>query len=156
MQSLKCHQISPLWQQKCPLFHDIVFYAHYTSSTIQCQHNSTLILLLWLVFCFDCCGFSLFLILNPHHLTIHCTWKLHIITAVKAWRQHGFWNPYSWKNCHARFLQHSSPSYCFGICKNVNKQASGLNGIRRSFRNFRCSLFHSFCLCACFGLQDQR
>ena len=47
-------------------------------------------------------------------------------------------------------------NYSVSICKNVNKQASVLTGIRRSFRNFRCSLFHSFCLCACFGLQDQR
>ena len=38
----------------------IVFYAHYTSSLLRCQHNSTLLLLFWLEFSFCFCGFSLF------------------------------------------------------------------------------------------------
>lgn len=55
-------QYSLCRQHKCPLFHDIVFYAHYTSFAMRCQHNSTLFLLLWLVFLVDFCGFSLFLL----------------------------------------------------------------------------------------------
>ena len=55
-------QYSLCRQHKRPLFHDIVFYAHYTSFAMRCQHNSTLFLLLWLVFLVDFCGFSLFLL----------------------------------------------------------------------------------------------
>ena len=55
-------QYSLCRQHKCPLFHDIVFYAHYTSFAMRCQHNSTLFLLLLLVFLVDFCGFSLFLL----------------------------------------------------------------------------------------------
>ena len=51
---------SRIQQHKCPPFHDIVFYAHYTSSLLRCQHNSTLLLLFWLEFSFCFCGFSLF------------------------------------------------------------------------------------------------
>ena len=88
-------QYSLCRQHKCPLFHDIVFYAHYTSFAMRCQHNSTLFLLLWLVFLVDFCGFSLFLL--RYQVKQKAFSDFHILISENAK-----------KNCHIRFLQYSS------------------------------------------------
>ena len=86
---------SRIQQHKCPPFHDIVFYAHYTSSLLRCQHNSTLLLLFWLEFSFCFCGFSLFLL--RYQVKQKAFSDFHILISENAK-----------KNCHIRFLQYSS------------------------------------------------
>ena len=97
-------QYSLCRQHKCPLFHDIVFYAHYTSFAMRCQHNSTLFLLLWLVFLVDFCGFSLFLL--RYQVKQKAFSDFHILISENAK-----------KNCHIRFLQYSS--FLIFLCKNT-------------------------------------
>ena len=130
---------SRIQQHKCPPFHDIVFYAHYTSSLLRCQHNSTLLLLFWLEFSFCFCGFSLFLL--RYQVKQKAFSDFHILISENAK-----------KNCHIRFLQYSSfLIFLFTSYVKIPVPHSQLNGsVRRSFHSYHCSLFRFFYLLQCF------
>lgn len=136
-------QYSLCRQHKCPLFHDIVFYAHYTSFAMRCQHNSTLFLLLWLVFLVDFCGFSLFLL--RYQVKQKAFSDFHILISENAK-----------KNCHIRFLQYSSfLIFLFTSYVKIPVPHSQLNGsVRRSFHSYHCSLFRFSYLSQYFSLPD--